>query len=110
MATRSTKLATAKPAAAVATLVLTVPAGYTYLAKSIFAYNAGGVNDNVFVWAGDPVTLVTAYILDQFNLAAGGKAEWEGWLTLNPGDTLYVYSQAGISHFWISGSKLPGIA
>lgn len=102
-------MATAFPAAGVPTTMLTVPAGQTYLVKSVFVLNNSGAADAVQCWALDPAVTVVGYFV-LVTLAATTKIEWEGFLAMNPGDKLNCQSQNGVSHFWVSGTKLVGVA
>jgi hypothetical protein len=102
-------LASAKPAAAVSTSLFTVPAGQTYLVKSIMGNDPGPAGDTVSVWAQD-VAGVAVNFVEGLVLAVGARFEWDGWVALNPGEQLFVYAVNGNTGFWISGTKLPGIA
>lgn len=109
MPTRSTKLASIKPGVATYTTLLTVPDGQTYLVKDVGVANNGGVADTIYVQGLD-ATGVAGPLIWNTSVPANSAIHWQGWVALNPGDKLLVYSLTGNSHFWISGTKLPGIA
>lgn len=109
MPTRSTVLGALKPAAATNTTVFTVPAGMTYLVKSIFVAGAGGTADTVYVTANDPNGTIVWWYWNQ-PLPIAGRLEWEGWFALNPGQFVVINSANGASGFWINGAKLIGTA
>lgn len=109
MATRTTKIASIKPAASVNTNVLTVAAGYTWILKSVVVFNNAGVADTVYAVpsdaAGNPANIIYGVVV-----AAGARVEWNGWLVLVPTDQVAVLSVNGTSIFWLSGTKLAGVA
>lgn len=109
MPVRSTKLASIKPPANVVTQAFVVPAGMTYLVKDILVQNAGGASEIATVALQDPGGLIVDVIAG-FVVSAGLNSEWSGWVALNPGDQLTVKASVGNLTFWVSGTKLPGIA
>jgi hypothetical protein len=109
MPTRSARLASGKPAAAVTTNLGTVPNGYTWLVKSATVFNGAGVADFCYLYLQDAAGNLS-FLLYQTALASNGHSEWEGWAALNPGDSLFAFSTQGSSMFWVSGAKLPGVA
>jgi hypothetical protein len=109
MPTRSATLAVVTPPANTLTTLLTVPAGMTYIVKSAHLYSTGGAADTVYLFAQRPGPLF-GMMLDGAVVAAGGTLEWSGWLVLAPADTLVAQSVQGGTHFWVSGTKLTGVA
>jgi hypothetical protein len=109
MATRTAKLASAKPGAGSFTTVATVPSATTYIVKSLLIFQNSGVTADVRAYASD-ATNVFAYLFFNQSVPSGTRQEWEGFLVLAPGDTLTVFSSQTNVSFWFSGSKLPGVA
>jgi hypothetical protein len=109
MSVRSAVLAIGKPAAATYTVLGTVPAGQTWILKSIVVLNRGAVADTVTV-QGAHAGAIAANLLNAAVLAAGASVAQDSWLVLQPGDILAVYATAGVSDFWVSGTKLSGVA
>jgi hypothetical protein len=92
------------------TLVLfTVGSNQTVLLKSVYVYNAGTAAADVLI----QVTTSTDQVLvrpKRWSLEPDAEDFWEGWIAMNPGDKLYLYSnQAGV-HGWASGADLPGVS
>ena len=109
MPTRSTKLAALTEAAGGVTDAFTVPPGYTYLVKEVLVVANGGAPTTVLV-RGLDAGGIAGYLIHGKALAINENVEWDGWMALNPGDKLQVQSVGGLSSFWVSGTKLPGIA
>jgi hypothetical protein len=109
MATRTTKLAALSPAAGLNVNAFTVPAGFTYLVKSVIVYNRRGGTDTVQVYLNDPGNFVGVLVPSQV-LASQARLEYVGLVALNPGDSLIVSSSNANSDFWVSGTKLVGVA
>ena len=107
MSTRSTKLGSIKPAAAVETILFTVPVGYTYIVKDVVALNGGGGTDLVAAYAKDAGGLRGVCFYNT-TIAAFAIARFAGWLVLNPGEQFAVYAGSGRSEFWVSGTSLVG--
>jgi hypothetical protein len=109
MPTRSTKFGSFVPTAGVWFPVLTVPAGMTYLVKSVVIRNNSAFTAIVNVRAGDPGGARGAMVYNRSILTVQGF-EWNGWVALNAGDTLEAMSDQNFVDFWISGAKLVGTA
>jgi hypothetical protein len=107
--TRSTRLASLIPAPGVATSALTVPAGMTYLIKDVLVSNFAGAGDTVDVYAQDGAGVQGRLFMNQA-VPTITRAEWSGFVALNAGDQLFVRSVQGSTHFWVSGTKLVGVA
>jgi hypothetical protein len=109
MPTRSTALAVAIPVAGPLVTLFTVPAGFTYVVKSLMIYNGGVGPDTLYAGFKDPAG-TDVYVYTNQALASAGRLEWNGWMAMNPGAQFVVFSTTGNSHFWVSGAKLEGVA
>lgn len=109
MPVRVSKLGSVIPASNVQTTLFTVPAGFTYLVKDVIIVNTSGVADTASAWAQDAGGTRGATIYNA-SLASGGRTELQTLIAMGPGDTFIVFSNAGPSSFWVSGTKLPGVA
>jgi len=107
--TRSAKLFSVHPLAGVGTNAVAVPAGYTYIVKSATVFNTGGVADTIYVQGVDPVVNIAPF-WQAYVLPAGAFVRWDGWVVLAPADYILVLSTTGASLFWMSGTKLLGVA
>lgn len=109
MPTRSSVLGASAAAAGVPVTIGTVPAGTTWIAKSAFMADQGGLGGLCFVWFRRNSTGVLGiFAVADYSTVPFG--EWEGWVVGEPGDVLEVFSDTTLSHVWVSGAELPGVA
>lgn len=87
--------------------IFTAPNGYVVLLKSFYSDNPGTVNGvaSLYVRTADSTILVT---LASLTVAANDRANWQGWIVLNPGDQILVNASEANLHFWVSGAVLAG--
>lgn len=105
---RSLVLAQATLAAAGSQLVATCPPGITYLVKGIQVLNANTASATVNIVIIRPGG-ATVYLF-QKTVQAGARDGAVGWDVMEPGDTLYFVASVGSVSFWVSGSRLQGVA
>lgn len=43
-------------------------------------------------------------------MADGEELDLQGFVVLEPGDSLYVFSSGGTFAYWVSGAELEGVA
>jgi hypothetical protein len=85
----------------------TVPAGMTWLVKTIHVLNVGTAAIDLVVQLSNPDGSV--YVrLPPFAAAAGEAMTWEGWTALGPGDQLTVLNGPE-AMVWVAGAELPGV-
>lgn len=89
--------------------ILTVPAGNTLLLKHLAVWNDTPDVIAFGAYVQDPVTMTHTNLLPN-DVPATGGLDWEGWIALNPGDQLLIYSAAAGLNLWASGALLPGQA
>lgn len=99
-------LARIKTSVAGAHVVGTVPFGFTWLVKTVHAYNTAAAETTLDLVLDSADGQVTVILLHA-DLAIGGFTSWEGWTALNPGDQVQVVCNAGVS-VWLAGAELPG--
>jgi len=82
------------------------PAGYVTLVKSAYWSSAAAatVNSSLFVMTATNVQVILATAQLQQN----GMSEWQGWLAMNPGDAVHVFSDAADVRVIVSGAVLTG--
>jgi len=107
--TRTAKLYAGGPAAGAFVTAINVPAGKTYIVKAIAAYNTALVADNITIGATGPGGAIR-YWFNNTPLAALTAFDWAGFFVMAPGDLMLVYSLGGVTAFWLSGTKLDGVA
>lgn len=106
MTTRTSRLAVGISTTGAVVTVYTCPAGKTAIVKDIRLY-AGASVSRAVVALGSGVRLPS--VLDEA-ITGPGVAQKQGFMVLEPGDTIRVYSQGNTFEFWISGSELQGVA
>jgi len=106
---RTAKLGVVTPLAATWVNVCTVPSGQTFLVKDIRWINAGGATDTLSIRARTPGGLQVQLIY-ALSVGASTTGFWTGWVALVPSDVLEVFASLGTSTFWVSGTKLQGVA
>lgn len=84
-----------------------VPAGMTWLLKTVHAYNASSQSAQVIIQLQSAVGGISAR-LPTFTLVSGTADTWEGWTALMPGDQLLVFADQASIHVWAAGAELPG--
>lgn len=109
MSVASAVLAKFTTAAAGWTTIGTVGVGQTWIVKSASMFNASAAARDVRIYANDSPGSNIGVIFFQ-GINAGAVGYWNGWVVLGPGNNIQVYSDAAGVTFWISGSKLNGVA
>jgi hypothetical protein len=109
MPTRTAVLGARLAPAGVPFVFATVPAGQTWIAKSAFVNDQGGLGGQCFVWVSRSggIVCIFAYTGD---LTTIPFFEWEGWVVAEPGDVFEVYAPDTDCVLWLSGTKLIGVA
>lgn len=108
MTTRSSRLAAGANFGGTLT-VLTVPAGETWLLKSVIVYNRNAAAQDVTVFAVDHVIGSQGNIIRAIALGAATRAEWFGWMVLQPGDIVSIINANAQVDYWVSGTRLLGV-
>jgi hypothetical protein len=90
-------------------VVLTVPADNTLVLKHVAVWNDSPTGGTFGLYAQTPDGDVHANLISADVPGAGGL-EWTGWIALNPGDQITVYTAVAGVHLWASGAVLPGQA
>lgn len=88
-------------------VVGTVSPGNTWLLKTVHLLNASISPATVTVGLAAAADGVQARVTIE-EIEPAGYATWEGWTTLGPGDKVYVSTNVGGIHVWLSGADLPG--
>jgi hypothetical protein len=89
--------------------IFTVPAGETWIVKSIaLVNNAAGVAAGNITLRDASATFTVPLV--QFNLASTVSGLYDVWAILSPGDVLRIGSSAFPMIIWVSGTKLTGVA
>jgi hypothetical protein len=89
--------------------VFTVPAGQTWIVKSVVTLNGNGSSSAAVVSVSTTPTAMGVYLVNK-TLAGVTADYWEGWVVMVPGDVLAVLAGLDNVRFWISGTKLIGVA
>src|SRR4051794_36267251 len=90
MPTRSTTLGVANVPASTPLTFGTVPAGETWIVKSILLIDQGGLGGHAYVWfSRSPGSILGVFGF--FDLSLQPVAEWEGWVVGRPGDVLQCF-------------------
>ena len=97
------------PTANVFFTIGTVPAGQTWLLKQLNFVGGSATAANVIVDAADQTATLFARWIPA-PIAFGKAAEISTSLVLVPGDFIRVQSDQVGTWFWVSGSKLSGVA
>lgn len=107
MPVRSARLGegNSSPLSSIKTLY-TCPAGRTAILKDVRVYVDTPAATRVAVILVSGPTSVT--ILDQA-VAAQGNVSREGFMVLEPGDRIQVYSTGSVAYVWLSGAVLDGV-
>jgi hypothetical protein len=83
----------------------TVPASTVVLVKSAQWFQGGVTVGNVVL----RINAGSQQVQIRLTLPAWPQhAEWSGWIALNPGDTIMVYSDQPSTYAWVSGAVLAG--
>lgn len=108
MTTRTAVLGVGQVAAGGGSVTLgTVPAGETWILKSVLAYNAGAASDSPLFFMFDHVSGLNAY-LPTSSIATGGTFRFDGWVVLAPGDALGLLQNTTAWRVRASGTRLLG--
>ena len=106
MTTRSARLAVGTSTTSAVVTVYTCPTGKTAIVKDVRLY-AGASVGRAVVLVQQGSTDVS--IIDEA-LAATGISQRQGFIVLEPGDTIRVYSSTNTFNYWVSGAELAGVA
>lgn len=87
-------------------LVGVVPAGFTWLIKTIHLLNTTGAAISAIVQINAVDDSAVAHVLE-LTLTPNVAQTWSGWTVAGPGDLVYLFSPSGV-HVWIAGAELPG--
>lgn len=107
MPVRSARLAAGTSTNLSEKVAYTCPAGKTAILKDVRIHSPvdGLSQASVFMVSGpSAVTLIVGSIP-----ALGQKSE-QGFIVLEPGDQLRVFSNGGTFNYWLSGAELDGLA
>jgi len=106
---RTARLAAVEVNALGTITIATVPAGETWILKSLLVNNQSGVASTVIVLVNRPTPAVPVRLYSE-SVAQGATRTWEGWLVLQPGDEVKVNASAVSVFVWASGTRLIGLA
>lgn len=106
MTVRSAVLATGTSVAGAVTPVRVVGSGVTLLLKDSRIYSAAGCARAVL--AVKRGSLVVS-VIDGAMTSTQTRTQ-DGFIVLEPGDEIAVYSQSGTFDFWCSGAELSGVS
>lgn len=95
------------PVASVSATFGTVPAGTTWILKSIAITSNNAAQQTVQVYTLTSLGTIGVYLINQL-LAAQASLYWTGWHAMAPGDTLGYFESGGPIRIWASGAALPG--
>lgn len=108
MPTRTAVLGAAIIAAGVPTTFAVVPAGQTWICKSVLMNDQAGLGGLAYVWFSRPGGILGIMAVAQ-DLATVPFFEWEGWVVGQPGDVLQCFADTTTVHVWVSGTHLLGV-
>lgn len=91
------------------TILATVPAGETWIVKSVEVSPSGFGSSTVQVYLEDAGLGLRALFIQQ-TIASLGVAHYSGWVVAEPGTDLVCNPTSVDQYVWISGAKLQGIA
>lgn len=83
------------------------PSGYTTLVKSALAYNAGAAATLLTCIATFQQENLSIYVFQQ-SVAPNQFWEWNGWMVLHPGDSIFLSVGAGPWTTGLFGAVLAG--
>ena len=110
MPTRSATLAVSTVlAGAGATDLVQVPAGETWIIKSVEVALTGFVTSTVQVGVRTDDNSVSVRPVQQ-SVASPFVAHYTGWIVLEPTDWIWASTSAQDANLWISGTRLVGVA
>lgn len=87
-------------------LVYTVPADTVLLLKAVFITDTATQPTHVWVTLFDAFEGGNAYVINQI-IPAGQTVQWQGWVALNPTDSIHVFTDTRPVKYWIAGALLP---
>jgi hypothetical protein len=85
--------------------VYVTPTGHRTIVKSIYLANSGANSPNIIVGLFS-VGFNSGTWLFHDQVLPNTLARWDGWAMLDPGDPIFVISDAAGAWIWISGSEL----
>jgi len=84
-----------------------VPAGYTYIVKTVTAVNLGASDSVLRLWGS---SAGIAVLLTQLTLPTATVRALDYWIVAQPGtDLSWQLLNAVETHVWLSGTQLPGV-
>lgn len=109
MSVRTAILGRAQAFATITTLLAVVPAGETWIVKSVEVSPLGFGSSSVQVYATDPTAAIRVVFFQQ-TVATLTPVHYSGWVVLEPGDHLYCFPTSVDQYVWVSGARLAGVA
>jgi hypothetical protein len=86
--------------------VYTVPASSVLLLKAVILDNESGSSSATEVILNSSQFAIAVRLFSQ-SVAATSQYLWSGWVAMNAGDTIQVYSATEPLDYWLSGAVLP---
>jgi hypothetical protein len=83
----------------------TAPDGHVVLVKSAYYYNGATTPVQVILYATFPGATTSTYLQDT-TIEPAALANWEGFVALNPADSISVYASDANVAIWVSGAVL----
>jgi len=107
VAVRSARIASGAAASGTTTTLVTCPAGKTYIVKDIrVSHTSTGNTQYILATASGPGSVW----LDHGTLTAPVVKSYQGFIVLEPGNQLVIFSSAAAIDYWVSGAELDGTA
>jgi hypothetical protein len=104
--TRSSRLWAAAETTATTKLVFTCPAGSAAILKSVYGYMSATPGQTI-VQVYTAASTAAVYLILDAAAPAVALLRWDGWMVLEPGDYVSIYSSGGTVQTWGSGALLP---
>lgn len=104
---RSQALVQFYSAAAGQTAQFTCPANHVTLVKSFYAYNPETQAAQAALTVTTPRFPAWLYVAN-LDMQGTNGLSWEGWVVLNPGDSVFVTTNGPNIRGWVSGAVLAG--
>jgi hypothetical protein len=107
MSTRSAVLVHTLLSGFSANVLATVPAGETWILKSLLLYNGAVSASSIYVIVRDPSATVDCYVAREV-VAAQTPFNWNGWVVLDAGSQIRGLQSVDGARVWASGTRLVG--
>lgn len=104
---RSQRLLFSQRGAATNTPAFVCPAGYVTLVKQLYVYSPSGTDVKFHLVTQIATAGISIFILSD-TVTTGLTKAYPLWYVLHPGDTAYVYVEAGTATVHLSGAVLFG--